>query len=224
MPSSQYLSWYLRYFNTVEVNNCFYRLPTEPAVAGWRDQTPLGFCFAVKGSRFITHIKRLRDPGPALETYLSRMQGLQSKLGPILFQLPPNWHVNTERLAEFLSALPAHNHYVCEFRDPTWYTQPVYELLRKYNVALCVHDWQGQRSPSHLTADYAYVRLHGATGKYQGNYTPSMLSSWAELIDGWRPQLRAIYVYFNNDQGGHAIRNALTLQSWFEENGRKKCA
>ena len=224
MPSSRYLSWYVRHFNTVEINNCFYRLPTESAVTTWRDETPPGFCFAVKASRFITHIKRLRDPQPALKTYLSRMEGLKSKLGPILFQLPPSWHVNTERLSEFLSALPGRHRYVCEFRDPTWYTLPVYDLLRKYNVALCVHDWRGARSPQELTADHAYVRFHGTTGKYQGNYTDEMLTSWAGLIREWMPRLRAIYLYFNNDQGGHAVRNALTLQSWFSEDNQRRCA
>jgi uncharacterized protein YecE (DUF72 family) len=225
MPSSRYLSWYVRHFNTVEINNCFYRLPTESAVAAWRNETPRDFCFAVKASRFITHVKRLRDPRPALETYLSRMEALQSKLGPVLFQLPPNWRVNTERLSEFLSTLPAKRHlYVCEFRDPTWYTPAVYDLLRKYNVALCVHDWRGQRSPIELTADHAYIRLHGATGKYQGNYTNVMLSSWADHIREWMPRLRAIYVYFNNDQGGHAVRNALTLQSWLNVESEKRCA
>jgi uncharacterized protein YecE (DUF72 family) len=224
MPSAQYLSWYVRHFNTVEINNCFYRLPTASAVAGWRDETPREFCFAIKGSRFITHIKRLRDAHPALETYLSRMEGLGPKLGPILFQLPPNWHVNTERLSEFLSFLPANHRYIFEFRDPTWYTPAVYDLLRKYNVALCVHDWRGQRSPTELTADHAYIRFHGTTGNYHGNYTEAMLSAWAELIGKWMSRLHAIYVYFNNDQGGHAVRNALTLQSWFSEAGRRRCA
>jgi uncharacterized protein YecE (DUF72 family) len=172
-------------------------------VATWRDETPPGFCFAVKGSRFITHIKRLRDPQSALETYLERMEGLKSKLGPILFQLPPNWHVNTERLEEFLAALPwRRHHYVMEFRDPTWYTTMVYDLLRKYQVALCMHDWQGQRSPTELTTDHTYIRFHGATGKYQGNYTDGMLRTWAELIRQWIPRMREIRVYFNNDQGG----------------------
>jgi uncharacterized protein YecE (DUF72 family) len=215
----------VRHFNTVEINNCFYRLPTESAVSGWREQTPPEFCFAVKASRFITHIKRLRDPDPALQTYLARMEGLQAKLGPILFQLPPNWHVNTDRLSEFLSAVPAGRHrYVFEFRDPTWYTPAVYDLLRKHNVASCVHDLRGEPSPAELTADHAYIRFHGATGKYQGNYTDRMLNGWAKLIQSWRSQLSAIYVYFNNDQGGHAVRNALTLRSWFAGDPLKECA
>lgn len=201
----------MRHFKTVEISNCFYRLPAEAAVRNWREQTPEDFCFAVKGSRFITHLKRLLDPEAALETYLDRMELLGPKLGPILFQLAPNWRVNLERLGSFLAALPDRRHrYVFEFRDPSWYTESVYRLLRQYGAALCFHDWRGEQSPQELTADFTYIRFHGATGKYRGNYTPAMLESWAESICRWREQLRDIYVYFNNDVGGHAIRNAGT--------------
>ena len=213
LPSSQYLSWYIQHFKTVEINNCFYRLPTAAAVEGWRKQVPKDFSFAIKGSRFITHIKRLKDPDQALQTYLSRMELLQGKLGPILFQLPPNWHVNLDRLETFLQALPRKKHqYVFEFRDPTWYVPAVYQLLRRYRIALCLHDWRGEQSPQEITTDFTYIRFHGTTGKYQGSYTPSMLQKWATLIQGWQQQLRNVYVYFNNDQGGHAIKNALQLQ------------
>jgi uncharacterized protein YecE (DUF72 family) len=195
------------------------------AVERWREETPTDFCFAVKGSRFITHIKRLRDPQAALGTYFSRMETLQRKLGPVLFQLPPNWHVNEERLQEFLDALPPNRHrYVFEFRDPTWYAPEIYRLLRRHNVALCLHDWRGQQSPVELTADFTYVRFHGATGKYQGNYTPQMLDKWANLIREWLPKLRHIYAYFNNDQGGYAVKNAALLQSWFQEDADRLSA
>jgi uncharacterized protein YecE (DUF72 family) len=223
--SAQYLSWYVRHFKTVEINNCFYRLPPEAAVERWREETPADFCFAVKGSRFITHIKRLRDPEAALATYLSRMEILKGKLGPILFQLPPNWHMNPERLQEFLLAWSWKKHQcVFEFRDPTWYTPEIYELLGRHNVALCLHDWRGEASPVELTADFTYLRFHGASGKYQGNYTAEMLAKWAELIRDWLPKLRDIYVYFNNDQGGYAVKNAQLLQSWFEEGTDRLCA
>jgi uncharacterized protein YecE (DUF72 family) len=141
------------------------------------------------------------------------MELLGPKLGPILFQLPPNWRVNLERLETFLSALPAHRHpYVFEFRDPSWYTDSVYRLLQQYGAALCLHDWRGEQSPHELTANFTYIRFHGATGKYQGNYTAAMLESWANKIFEWRDKLRSIYVYFNNDVGGHAINNALELE------------
>lgn len=217
LKSSEYLSWYIRHFNTVEVNNCFYRLPAESAVENWRDQTPSGFCFAVKGSRFLTHIKRLNDAEEGLENFLSRMGLLKRKFGPVLFQLPPNWHVNAERLQKFLQALPRKHPCVFEFRDPTWYRPEIYDLLRRYRVGLCLHDWGGQPSPVELTADFTYIRFHGATGRYQGEYTPEMLRRWADLICQWRSKLKNIYAYFNNDVGGHAIRNALLLRSWFKE-------
>lgn len=146
------------------------------------------------------------------------MGALKSKMGPVLFQLPPNWHVNLDRLQQFLPLLASRRHqYVVEFRDPTWYTNPVYELLRKNNIALCVHDWGGHHSPQEITADFTYVRFHGATGKYQGNYSEEMLQAWASRISNWSPTLSAIYLYFNNDAGGHAVTNAQLLQSWFSE-------
>lgn len=225
LKSSEYLSWYIRHFKTVEINNCFYRLPTELAVENWREQTPTDFCFAVKGSRFLTHIKRLRDSEAGLDTFLSRMGLLKRKLGPILFQLPPNWHVDAARLDGFLQALPRKHPYVFEFRDPTWYQPEIYDLLRRYHVALCVHDWGGKKSPQVLTADFTYIRFHGTTGRYQGEYTRQMLSKWADLICSWREQLREIYIYFNNDVGGHAIRNAVQLRSYLEDGKlEKRCA
>jgi uncharacterized protein YecE (DUF72 family) len=214
LPTAQYLKWYVRHFKTVEINNCFYRLPAESAVIGWREQSPQDFCFAIKGSRFITHLKRLLEPEAAVKTYLDRMELLGPKLGPILFQLPPNWHVNLERLEAFLEALPPKKHqYVFEFRDPSWYTEAVYRLLRRHQAALCLHDWRGEKSPQELTAPFSYIRFHGATGKYQGNYTPEMLESWAQSIREWQRQLRDIYVYFNNDVGGYAVQNALQLEN-----------
>lgn len=226
LPSARYLPWYVRHFKTVEINNCFYRLPAEAAVRNWREQTPDDFCFAVKGSRFITHLKRLLDAEAALATYLDRMELLGPKLGPILFQLPPNWRVNLERLETFLAALPLNGHrYVFEFRDPSWYADSVYQLLRQYGAALCLHDWRGEQSPKELTTDFTYIRFHGATGKYQGNYSPAMLESWGENICEWGQQLRDIYVYFNNDVGGHAIRNALELEKQLEPgHPEKRCA
>lgn len=212
LAPAEYLAWYVRHFKTVEINNCFYRLPTEAAVRSWREQTPDDFCFAVKGSRYITHLKRLLEAEEALATYLDRMELLGPKLGPVLFQFPPNWRVNPERLEAFLAALPAKKHpYVFEFRDPSWYSDVTYRLLREYRAALCLHDWRGEKSPQELTADFTYIRFHGATGRYQGNYTTAMLDAWAQDICGWGQKLRDIYVYFNNDIGGHAIRNALEL-------------
>ncbi len=225
LASSKYLSWYIRHFNTVEINNCFYRLPTESAVESWRRETPPDFCFAVKGSRFLTHMKRLLNAEAGLTTYLDRMEGLREKLGPILFQLPPNWSVNLQRLEEFLDLLPARRHrYIFEFRDPSWYTEPVYSLLRRNNVGLCIHDWGAQQSPREITADFTYVRFHGTTGRYGGDYPSDLLEKWADQLFTWGQRLRHVYVYFNNDQGGYAITNAQTLQSLLAGRSQKRCA
>ena len=206
------LDFYIRYFDTVELNNSFYKLPSAETFRCWRESTPPGFCFAVKASRFITHNKKLKDPENALENFLPRAAALGDKLGPILFQLPPRWRVNVERLEAFLSVLPRRHPYAFEFREPSWHTPQVYEILRRHNAALCMFHLAGFQSPLELTADFTYLRLHGPGGKYQGSYSPAQLEAWAERIRGWAHELRAIYVYFDNDQAGHAAQNALALK------------
>ncbi len=149
---------------------------------------------------------------------------LGDRLGPILFQLPPNWPLNFERLEQFLPALPPKHRYALEFRDPSWYTAETYELLRRHNVALCLHDWHGTPWPMELTADFAYIRLHGPSGAYQGNYTPGKLRSWAKNIQQWQYKLAEIFVYFNNDQGGYAIKNAKSLHQLLHLDGSRRKA
>jgi uncharacterized protein YecE (DUF72 family) len=211
-PSAGMLEWYARHFPTVEINNSFYRLPTERAILQWRDTVPPGFFFSVKASRFITHLKKLREPEDPIALFFSRVELLGQTLGPILFQLPPNWPVNLERLEQFLLALPAKHQCVLEFRDQSWCIAPVYELLRRYKVALCMHDWRGISWPMEVTADFTYIRLHGPSGTYQGDYTAKMLRDWGTRIRRWQNSLGKIFVYFNNDQGGYAIKNALSLE------------
>ena len=139
---------------------------------------------------------------------------LGKKLGPILFQLPPRWKLNIERLAEFLEALPDEHRYAFEFRDESWLMPEVFELLRTHKAALCVHDFADMKIPVEVTADFAYVRFHGPTSaKYWGSYSDEQLRQWAERIESWRSQLTSVYVYFNNDPEGAAVRNALTLKS-----------
>jgi len=211
LPPAEMLAWYGWHFSTVEINNTFYRLPTEDALLTWRQNAPPGFTFSVKASQFITHLKRLREPHDPIALFLSRVDLLGDRLGPILFQLPPNWPLNFERLEQFLPALPAKHRYAFEFRDQSWYTAQTYELLRRHNVALCLHDWRGMSWPMELTADFTYIRLHGPTGTYQGNYTSGMLRTWAKRIQQWQ-KLAGVFVYFNNDQGGFAIKNAKSLE------------
>ncbi len=212
LASGKMLDFYMRHFDTVELNNSFYKLPSEAAFACWRDSTPPGFCFAVKASRFITHNKKLKDPENTLENFLPRVEVLGKKLGPILFQLPPRWSVNLERLDEFLSVLPRRHRYAFEFREHSWHRPRVYEVLRRHRAAFCIFELAGFQSPIAITADFAYVRLHGPGGPYQGSYSHAQLSGWAERIRAWMRKLKAVYVYFDNDEAGYAAQNALELK------------
>ena len=210
---SDMFEFYARHFNTVEINNSFYRLPTAKTFDAWRESSQRDFVFAVKASRFNTHMKKLKDAKRTSEKFFLMADRLEKKLGPILFQLPPRWKVNIERLAEFLEALPDEHRYAFEFRDESWLVPEVFELLRKYNAAFCVHDFEEMKIPIEVTADFAYVRFHGPTSaKYWGSYSKAELRKWAQRIVGWRAELSAVYVYFNNDPEGAAVRNALTLK------------
>jgi uncharacterized protein YecE (DUF72 family) len=212
-PASRMLAYYAQHFDTLELNNSFYRLPTEAAFKSWRDATPENFVFAVKASRFITHNKKLKDPENALDNILARAAHLGKKLGPVLFQLPPRWKVNVSRLEALLEILPRELRYVFEFRETSWMTAEVYRLLRRYNAGFCIYQLAGYQSPLEVTADFTYVRLHGPdAGKYQGSYSDAVLRQWAERIDQWTTRLRAIYIYFDNDQAGYAAHNAMTLR------------
>jgi uncharacterized protein YecE (DUF72 family) len=206
------LPFYLNYFDTLELNNTFYRLPTTTAIEAWRDAVPDNFIFAVKASRFLTHNKKLKDPENALENLLPRVEKLGKKLGPILFQLPPKWRINLERLEELLAILPRKHRYAFEFRETSWMHDQVLETLQRYRAAFCIYEIAGYHSAPHVTSDWAYVRLHGPGGKYQGSYSGAALERWADWIIEHHTELRAIYVYFDNDQAGYAPQNALTLR------------
>ena len=211
-PPAKMLAWYAREFQTVEINNSFYRLPEERTFKDWANTVPPGFLFAVKASRFLTHIKRLKDAEDPINLFFSRARHLGPHLGPVLFQLPPRWKADPGRLRDFLEVLPKNYSYVIEFRDDTWYTQEVYRLLQQHNVALCVHDWHTEPWKQELTANFSYVRFHGTGGRYAGNYPAHVLQKWASKIQDLSGRLSQIYLYFNNDVGGHAIRNARTLR------------
>ena len=213
LAANRMLRWYVEHFDTVEINNSFYRLPTDDAIKIWYEQTPAGFCFALKASRYITHRKRLLDPEITVQNFLPRIEKLGRKLGPILFQLPPRWQVNADRLEELLRILPRRHRYTFEFRDPSWNNPAIYELLRRYNAAYCITEIAGYQSPIKLTADFAYVRLHGPGEKaYQGSYTQVQLRRWAKLIAQWQKELQQVFFYFDNDQFGFAANNALELK------------
>jgi uncharacterized protein YecE (DUF72 family) len=216
-PASKMFSWYAREFDTVEINNSFYRLPERKTFENWKALAPPGFIFAVKASRFITHIKRLKDAADPIDLFFSRAEPLKTTLGPVLFQLPPKWGVRLDRLEEFLEALPKRHRFVLEFRDESWCCEDAIRLLRRHNVAMCLHDWREMPWPFKLTADFTYVRFHGSGVRYGGNYPDEHLNTWAERIRTWRPDLGAAFLYFNNDIGGHAIRNAQTLRRLLQE-------
>jgi uncharacterized protein YecE (DUF72 family) len=213
LKPSEWLKFYLQDFDTVELNNTFYQLPSEETFDNWRKSTPGDFLFAVKGSRFITHMIKLKDAQRGLTNFMPRAERLRRKLGPVLWQLPPGWKVNVERLEEFLSLLPRQHRYTFELRNQTWMTEDVYAVLRKYNAAFCIYELAGYQSPLEITADWTYVRLHGPTAfKYQGSYSDRQLAAWAEQIRKWSRTMKAIYVYFDNDDSAFAVRNALTLK------------
>jgi uncharacterized protein YecE (DUF72 family) len=203
---------YAQHFHTVEINNSFYKLPTAQTFTAWRKAAPRGFVFAVKASRYLTHMVKLKASKDSLHMLFTRVVKLEEKLGPILFQLPPQWKVNAERLSQFLQALPAGYRYTFEFRNHTWYTEEVLDLLRQHNAAFCIYHLEGHLSPLAVTADFVYVRLHGPGNKYQGNYHAATLKKWAKYCRQWKQAKKEVYVYFDNDQAGYAAFNAQRLR------------
>jgi uncharacterized protein YecE (DUF72 family) len=206
------LGYYITRFDTVELNNSFYRLPKASVFADWEKAVPAHFLFAVKANRYITHLKKLNPDEGTVEQFLDNVAALGNKLGPILFQLPPGWKMNLERFEHFISRLPKGYQYTFEFRNHTWYHEDIYRLLQQYNMAFCIYELAYHLSPLQVTADFVYVRLHGPGDKYQGSYTDEVLRTWAERCKAWRRHRKDVYVYFDNDQHGYAAFNALRLQ------------
>ncbi len=213
LPKSKWLSFYAQQFDTVELNNSFYRVPSEKAFKTWRESTPEDFIFAVKVSRFITHIRRLRNLGSAVENFLLRAAFLKEKLGPVLYQLPPSMKRNDELLQNFLSTLPSKYQHVIEFRHESWIDEAVFDILRRHNVGLCVFDMPGFSCPLVATSDFAYIRFHGSEGLYSSGYSDEELTRWAMRIVGLGQRIEASYIYFNNDAEAFAVENAMTLKN-----------
>jgi uncharacterized protein YecE (DUF72 family) len=212
LRSRDWLAYYARMFHCVEVNNSFYRLPTVANVDHWLAQTPEGFAFTLKASRYITHMKKLHNCAAPLNELLAVASRFGDRLAAILLQLPPHWHVDHQRLAEFLALLPADLHFAVEFRDPSWHTDATYRLLRDHAVGLCQFDLGGSQSPAVLTASLTYVRLHGPHQAYTGGYTQRQLVAWAERLRAWDGEGQDVYVFFDNDQQACAVHDALALQ------------
>ncbi len=217
LPDGGFLEYYAGYFGTAEINNSFYRLPQRETFGRWRDAVPENFVFSVKASRYLTHMKKLKDPSEPLERLLDRVSALGEKLGPILFQLPPRWRSNADRLEGFLEILPEDHRYAFEFRDPSWFDGEIYGLLAKHGAAFCIYDLGGRISPKEITTDFAYVRLHGPAGPYQGRYGTRRLAGWANAFSTWLKQGLDVYCYFDNDEAGYAVQDALKLQQMMTE-------
>jgi uncharacterized protein YecE (DUF72 family) len=217
LSTARWLDFYSQQFGSVEVNNTFYRLPEQRVFESWRDETPKDFVFAVKASRFITHMKKLADPQEHVALFLDRASGLGSKLELVLFQLPPFWKFNAERLAalgQFLSrqTIVRPLRVALEIRNPTWMTEACVHLLREHNIALVFADWPSLKLIEPVTADFVFVRRHGPAGLYSSSYTEDMLREEANRIQRWRAEGRDVYIYYNNDVCGFAPKNALSLQ------------
>ena len=209
-PQSQWLEYYTRHFNTVELNATFYRLPNPTTFNNWKERTPDNFLWSVKGSKFITHTRRLENPVEPLDRLYKAAAGLGEKLGVILFQLPPGLAFDEEVFRNFCTSLDPHVRYALEIRHPSWINDRVFGLLRECNMALCVADTAG-RYPSceAITADFAYVRLHGSRKLYASDYSEEELRAWAEKVNAWN---RDAFIYFDNDFEGHAVNNARRLK------------
>jgi uncharacterized protein YecE (DUF72 family) len=216
LAKARWLEFYAGHFTTVELNNTFYRLPSENAFSTWRESTPADFTFAVKVSRFITHIKRLKSVGEPVDKFITRAGILGNKLGPLLYQLPPGMHRNDDRLKSFLSALPSAMKHVIEFRHESWLDEEVFDTLRRHNVGFCIFDMQDVTCPVVATADFAYIRFHGSTGLYYSCYSDEELMGWAKRLKDLAQNLKTVYIYFNNDAGAYAVSNARTLRTYLE--------
>lgn len=212
VKEKDFLSFYSEHFSTVEINNSFYHLPRAETVRRWRDMVSEDFIFAVKGSRYITHIKRLNEPEESISRFFEVIDNLDYKTGPILFQLSPSFKINIQRLRDFLIKLPEEHNYTFEFRNKSWFDEDVYNLLSQYNAAFCIYDMGGDITPLTVTADFVYVRLHGPGQAYGGDYSKKHLTKWAKIFEQWIDQGKRVYCYFNNDQSGYAVKNALNLK------------
>jgi len=209
--STALLDHYAGRFSSAEINNSFYRLPSPETLRRWRAQTPPRFVFSCKASRFITHMKKLNAPEKSLPPFFDGMRALGDKLKVVVFQLPPRWRCNPERLQAFLAALPSGYRYAFEFRDESWFDSAVYDALTGSGAAFCIYDMGDKRSPEVVTGDFVYLRLHGPAGAYEGSYSARRLARLAAKLEAWRQDGRDCFVYFDNDAGGQAPKDALRL-------------
>jgi uncharacterized protein YecE (DUF72 family) len=210
IPQKSWLNFYSEKFNTVEINSSFYHLPKEKTFENWKKSVGKNFIYSVKASRYITHMKKLHDSEESVKTFLDRTKILNGKLGSILFQLPPYLQFDYDKLKNFLAILPRKNKITIEFRHKSWWNEDTYKLLEKYNIAFCIYELGEKVSPQKITADFAYIRLHGPGAKYKGNYHNQTFKKWIKKFKSWK--VKEIYCYFDNDEKGFAAKNALKLK------------
>jgi uncharacterized protein YecE (DUF72 family) len=213
-PKTRWLAYYAERFSCVEVNNSFYRFPSDTTVRSWLESVPPGFRFALKASRYITHQKKLKDCAEPLKRFLDQAALFGGRLGPVLFQLPPHWRMNLDRLKNFLAHLPRGLRCAMEFRDTSWHAQPVYELLAEHGAAFCQFEIAGLDTPNVVTSDLVYIRLHGpGIDAYRGSYGDEALAGWTERIRRWLEEGREVWIFFDNDEAGHAVQDARRLSA-----------
>ncbi len=216
LAKHDWFDYYARQFSTVEINNTFYRLPRAKTWDLWHDKAPPGFRFAVKASRYISHVKRFEDCEKPVQRFVDGAERLKAHLGPVLYQTPPNFQrdeENAKRLRRFLALLPRHCENVIEFRHNSWFKDEALADLREQGIGFCIHDMQGMDCPVLTTANFAYLRFHGSERPYSGSYSDSELERWARRIEQLSEEVARVWVYFNNDLEGAAPANAQTLRS-----------
>src|SRR3984893_3513564 len=211
LPARADFAYYAQRFSTVELNNSFYRQPSRERFEAWREQAPPGFLFAVKGSRYVSHIKRLSVEQKSIDLVVDAALGLGDKLGPILFQLQANLHLDLERFERFVGMLPTGTRFTLEFRHDSWLVPAVFDLLRAHRIALLSPDHPKMPKSLEITSDFIYIRMHLPPRGL--GYGRSALEPWADRISEWKRQSLDVFVYFNNDMEGHAIKDAQTLIS-----------
>jgi len=209
----RWFGFYAEQFDTVEINNSFYRLPPAATFDKWREQAPPGFAYAVKANRYLTQAKKLKDCAEPVARMMEPVRHLAASLGPILYQLPPSLRINLPRLEEFLGLLPRDLIHVFEFRDRSWYVPETFALLERHGISFCCHDMAGSMSERVATGPIAYVRFHGAGGKYWGRYADETLLGWTDWMRDQAIAGRTVWAYFNNDTEAHAVHDALTLKA-----------
>jgi uncharacterized protein YecE (DUF72 family) len=222
VPVREHLAFYASQFNTVEINASFYRLPSEATVRGWHKRAPRGFIYAVKGSRFITHMKKLNVERKSIDIFFERAALLKQRLGPILWQLPPNLHYNPQRLDGFLSMLPEEYRYAVEFRHPSWVRDESFVMLRKHNVAHVNLSSMSMPGDLTITADFLYIRFHGLEGGFAHDYTREELEPWARHCRAALDHGHDVFAYFNNDANTRAPGNAMALRELIERPRRPR--